>query len=93
MTWSFVPCSAAMLPFQHEVRLHGALDRLFHLGVGLVEDLAHLLADALLPLRQPVDVRVHPRVGRIGHGPMMHHERVAMIPEPDPIASGLRDQP
>ena len=41
-----------MLPCEHEVRLDGPLDRLVHLGIGLVDDLAHLLADPLLPVGQ-----------------------------------------
>jgi hypothetical protein len=52
----------ADVALEHEVRLHGALDGLPDLGVGGVRELAHLLADRLLPVREPPDVFVDPRI-------------------------------
>jgi hypothetical protein len=52
---------------QHEVRLDASLDRLDHLGIGFVRDLAHFAADDPLPLRQRVDVGVHSWIGLVGH--------------------------
>jgi len=48
---------------KHEVGQHGPLNRLLDLGVGVVYELAYLLADVLLPVGQPPDVVVHPGAG------------------------------
>jgi hypothetical protein len=52
---------------EDEVGLDRTLDRLDHLGIGLVGDLSHLAADRLLPPRQRVDVLVHARIDVVGH--------------------------
>ena len=49
-----------MYCLKHEVGQHGPLDRLLDLGVGVVYELAYLLAVGLLPVGQPANVVVHP---------------------------------
>jgi hypothetical protein len=49
----------ANVAVEHEVGQRGALDRFRHLGIGVVDELAYLLADVLLPVGQPADVVVH----------------------------------
>ena len=53
----------AYMALKHEVGQHGPLNRLLDLGVGVVYELAYLLADGLLPVGQPADVVVHPGAG------------------------------
>src|SRR5262245_4604742 len=53
---------------QDEVRLSGALDGLVDLRVGRVDKVPDLTADGTLPAGQGIDVRVHARVGGVGHG-------------------------
>ena len=48
----------ADVALKYEVRLDGPLDRLLDLRVGLVHEVSDLVTDRLLPLGQPVDVRV-----------------------------------
>ena len=57
----------ADVALQDEVRLPGPLDGLDDLGVGGVDEVAHLAADPLLPRRQRVDVGVDARVPRVCH--------------------------
>jgi hypothetical protein len=58
LTW-FRGQQRADVAVLHEVRLAGALDRLGHLRVGGVDQVADLLADGLLPVGQGADVGVH----------------------------------
>jgi hypothetical protein len=46
---------------EDEPGLHRAFDRLGHLGVGGVDQVAQLLADLLLPLRESGDVVIDAR--------------------------------
>ena len=66
-----VPCRQERtdVALQDEVRLGGALDRLHHLWIGGVHQSAHRAADALLPVRERLDVSVNAGiVGRVCHG-------------------------
>jgi hypothetical protein len=49
-------------PVEHEVGPHGSLDRLGHLRVGGVNQVAESLADIALPVRQRVDVVIDPLI-------------------------------
>ena len=61
MTWSLAASSAQMLPSRTKYGWTRPLDRLDDLGVRLVHEVAHLAADRLLPVREPVDVGVDAR--------------------------------
>jgi hypothetical protein len=50
---------------EHEVRLHAPLDHLGELGVGLVDQVAELCADLLLPVGQSGDVVVDLRIALV----------------------------
>jgi hypothetical protein len=57
----------ADIALKHEVRLHRALDRLCDVGVGSVDQVAQLMADVLLSVRQPGNVVVDAGVSCVGH--------------------------
>lgn len=57
----------AYIALKQEVGQHGPLNRLLDLGVGVVYELAYLLADGLLLVGQPADVVVHPGAGVHNH--------------------------
>jgi len=57
----------ADIAMQDEIRLGGALDRLGHLGVGSMNEIAHLLTDRSLPRREAIDVRLYSRVSAVRH--------------------------
>jgi hypothetical protein len=52
--------------FQHEVWLNLPLDRLFNLRICLMDKIANLLADLLLPGRKRIDVVVYTRISVVG---------------------------
>ena len=52
----------ADVALEDEVGLHRAFDHLGHLGVGGVDQVAPLLADLLLPLRESGNVVIDARV-------------------------------
>jgi len=52
---------------EDEIGLHTPFDRLEDVRVRGVHELAHLMTDVALPLRQGVDVVVHARVGLMAH--------------------------
>jgi hypothetical protein len=54
------------VPIQHEVRLDLSLDRLFNLGIGLMDEVANLLADLLLPAGESIDVVVYTGIPSVG---------------------------
>ena len=53
---------------QHEAGAGGALDGFGDPGVGGVHQVADLAVDGLLPGWEGINVGVHTRVGRVGHG-------------------------
>jgi hypothetical protein len=53
------------IPLQYEVRLPGALDGFGDLGVRLVDQVADLATDRLLPIGQGGDVVVDSRIGLV----------------------------
>jgi hypothetical protein len=53
---------SADVALEHEVRLNPALDRLLHLRVPGMDEIAHLAADRLLPIEKRVDVGIDARV-------------------------------
>ena len=57
----------ADVALEHEVGLHGPLDRLADLRISRVREFPNLPADLLLPGGQRVDVGVHPRIPLTGH--------------------------
>ena len=57
----------ANVAVHHKVGILAALDGFANRGVNAMDQLAHLAADALLPLRQPCDIGVDARVRRIRH--------------------------
>jgi hypothetical protein len=52
---------------QDEIGLDGPLDRLLYFRIGLVDDVADLLADPALPIGQGIDVGVDAGVLCVGH--------------------------
>src|SRR6478672_7748086 len=65
----------ADVPVEHEVGLDAALDRLLDRRVHRVDEVAHPLADRLLPRRQRRDVVVDARIPGVGHGPRVRPGR------------------
>ena len=57
----------ADVALKHEVRLARALDGFCNLGVGSMNQGAHLAADLLLPMRKYINVGVDPRIKRLTH--------------------------